>query len=327
MPRRSTPVDEPGWSMGSATGGGRGSVPRADLASEPAVAESVVDARRARHVGRWIAAAVIVIVIASVLRSFVTDKRVEWSVVGHYFTSSSVLIGLVHTLELTALAMLIGVILGVILAVMRQSGNPVLSSISWGYISLFRGTPVLVQLIFWYNLSALYPKLGLGVPFGPSVVHGNVNSLMTPFVAALVGLGLNEGAYMAEIVRGGLLSVEGGQREAAAALGLTPSQAMRRIVLPQAMRVIIPPTGNQVIGMLKYTSLVSVIAYPDLLYSVQVIYARNYQTIPLLIVASIWYLIASTVLTILQHFLERPFAEVPRGGKGIGALWRSGAHG
>jgi polar amino acid transport system permease protein len=211
----------------------------------------------------------------------------------------------VATLELTVIAMAIGIVLGVLLAIMRQSRNPLVSSGSWIYVWFFRGTPVLVQLLFWNFIAALYPRISLGIPFGPQFIHANANQLITPFIAAILGLGLNEGAYMAEIVRAGILSVEEGQTDAALALGMTRLQTMRRIVLPQAMRVIIPPTGNETISLLKTSSLVSVIAYTELLYSAQLIYAVNYRTIPLLIVASIWYLIVTTVLSIGQYYVER----------------------
>src|SRR4029079_1552251 len=174
-------------------------------------------------------------------------------------------------------------------------------------IWLFRGTPVLVQLLFWQFISALYPTLSFGIPFGPEVVHCDATHLITPFTAAILGLGLNEGAYMAEIVRAGIISVDEGQTDAAQALGMSRLQTMRRIVLPQAMRVIIPPTGNETISMLKTSSLVSVIAYAELLYSVQLIYAVNFLQIPLLIVASIWYLIFTSLLSIGQYYIERHF--------------------
>jgi polar amino acid transport system permease protein len=237
----------------------------------------------------------------------VTNPRFGWGTVGHYLFSSRVLDGLVVTLELTVIAMAIGITLGVVLAVMRLSPNPLVSSASWGYIWFFRGTPVLVQLLFWSFISALYPQISLGIPFGPQLVHGNANSIITPFVAAILGLGLNEAAYMAEIVRAGILSVDEGQSEAAQSLGMTRLLTMRRIVLPQAMRVIIPPTGNETISMLKTSSLVSVIAYKELLYSVQLIYAVNYLQIPLLLVASIWYLVITTILSIGQYYVERRF--------------------
>jgi len=260
-----------------------------------------------RHPGRWIAAAIILVLSAAVAKSVVTNPRFQWGIIGDYFTSSRVLHGLVTTLELTVLCMAIGIVIGVLLAVMRLSPNPLLSGASWLYIWFFRGTPVLVQILFWGYISALYPQLSLGIPFGPQFVHFSANSVISPFVAGMLALGLNEGAYMAEIVRAGIISVEEGQTEAAQSLGMTRLQTMRRIVLPQAMRVIVPPTGNETISMLKTTSLVSVIAVTDLLYSVQLIYAVNYRTIPLLIVASIWYLIVTTILSFGQYYLERYF--------------------
>ncbi len=260
-----------------------------------------------RRPGRWLAAAIVLLVAAALIRSAATNPRFGWGVVGQYFTSSPILSGVLSTLELTATAMVIGVVLGVVLAVMRLSSNPLISSSSWLYIWFFRGTPVLVQLLFWNNVSALYPHPSLGIPFGPSLIGGNANSIITPFAAAILGLGLNEAAYMAEIVRAGILSVDEGQNEAAQALGMSRLGTMRRIVLPQAMRVIIPPTGNETISMLKTTSLVSVIAFTELLYASQLIYSRTYQTIPLLLVASLWYLIITTVLSIGQYYIERRF--------------------
>ncbi len=258
-----------------------------------------------RRPGRWVAAAVVLVLAAALIRSAVTDSHFEWSVVGHYMFDERVLEGLRVTLELTVIAMAIGIVLGVLMAIMRLSPNPLISGGSWLYIWFFRGTPVLVQLLFWYNIAALYPKIGLGIPFGPSFVHPDANTLIKPFTAAILGLGLNEGAYMAEIVRAGIISVEEGQSDAAHALGMTRLQTMRRIVLPQAMRVIIPPTGNETISMLKTTSLVSVIAVGDLLYGAQIIYSVNFKTIPLLIVASIWYLLCTSILYVGQYYLER----------------------
>ena len=260
-----------------------------------------------RHPGRWIAAAIIIVLAAALAKSMATNPRFQWGIIGHYFLSDRVLRGLVVTLELTALSMLIGIALGTLLAVMRLSPNPLVTGASWVYIWLFRGTPVLVQILFWGFISALYPRFSLGIPFGPQFVHFSANAVITPFVAGMLALGLNEGAYMAEIVRAGIISVEEGQTEAAQSLGMTRLQTMRRIVLPQAMRVIIPPTGNETISMLKTTSLVSVLAVTELLYSVQVIYAVNYRTIPLLIVASIWYLIVTSILSFGQYYVERHF--------------------
>ena len=260
--------------------------------------------------GRWIAAAIVLFVAAALIYSFATNSRVQWGVVGDYLFDARVLRGVRATLELTVVAMAIGIVLGVILAVMRLSPNPIVKSASWLYIWFFRGTPVLLQILFWgIGISALYPKISIGIPFGgPVIASGNANHIITLFVAAILGLGLNEGAYMAEIVRAGIISVDEGQHEAAQSLGMTRLQTMRRIVLPQAMRVIIPPTGNETISMLKTTSLVSVIAYTELLYAVQLIYSVNFKTIPLLIVAALWYLFFTTILSIGQYYIERHYA-------------------
>lgn len=265
-----------------------------------------------RHVGRWIAAAVVLLVVAALLHSMVTNPRFKWDIVGRFLFDGAIMRGLIATMWLTLVAMVIGALLGTLLAIMRTSRNPLLSGFASGYVWFFRGTPLLVQLIFWYNLSALYPTITIGVPFGPDLVTLDANRYITVYVAACLGLGLNEGAYMSEIVRSGLNAVHPGQREAAEALGMSHARILFRIVLPQAMRVIIPPTGNQLIGMLKTTSLVSVIALQELLYSAQLIYSANFQTIPLLIVASIWYLVLTTVLSIGQYFLERYFARSDR---------------
>ena len=261
-----------------------------------------------RHPGRWLAAAVVLVLVAMLVHTLVTNPRFEWDVIGSYFLSARVLEGLQITILLTVVAMAIGIVLGVILAVMRLSANPLLSGASWAYIWLFRGTPVLVQLLFWFNLAFLYPRISIGVPFGPSFAQADANDFITGLTAAILGLGLNEGAYMAEVVRAGILSVEHGQSEAAQALGMSRIQTMRRIILPQAMRVIIPPTGNETISMLKTSSLASVITVTELLYAVQLIYSVNFKTIPLLIVASIWYLIVTSVLTTGQFYLERHYA-------------------
>jgi polar amino acid transport system permease protein len=260
-----------------------------------------------RRPGRWIAAAVVLVIAASLVRSVVTTSGFQWSVVGEYLFDHRILEGLVVTIELTVIAMAIGIVLGVMLAVMRLSPNPLISRASWLYIFAFRGTPVLVQLLFWYNIAALYPKLSLGIPFGPAFVHPDANTLITAFRAGVLGLGLNEGAYMAEIVRAGIISVDDGQTDAAQSLGMTRVQTLRRIVLPQAMRVIIPPTGNETISMLKTTSLASVITVTELLYAAQLIYSVNFKPIPLLITVSIWYLVCTSVLYVGQHYLERHY--------------------
>ena len=263
----------------------------------------------ARHPGRWVVIAVIAVIAAVVLRSVIINSNFQWPVVGHYIFADIILMGLLTTLWLTAIAMLLGVVLGVIVAVMRISDNPIISSAAQFFLWFFRGTPVLVQLIFWYNLAALYPNYSIGIPFLlPHLLHGSVNDLITPYTAAILGLGLNEAAYMAEIVRAGIMSVDGGQAEAARALGMKRITAMRRIILPQAMRFIVPPTGNETIGMLKTTSIVSVIALSDLLYSAQTIYSRTFQTIPLLLVACIWYLGVTSLLSMVQTRIEHRFS-------------------
>ncbi len=260
-----------------------------------------------RHPGRWVGVVVIVVLVAMLVHSFLTNPNFQWDVVGQYLFSEPVLRGLRNTLILTALSMAIGIFGGVLLAVMRLSPNPVLAGAAAVYVWLFRGTPLITQLIFWNFLAALYPRLGLGIPFGPTFVSVDTNAVISVFAASLLGLGLNEAAYMAEIVRGGIQSVDPGQSEAAGALGLSRTQTLRRIVLPQAMRVIVPPTGNETISMLKTTSLVVVIAYFELTVAVQTIYSRTFQTIPLLIVAALWYLALTSVLSIGQMFIERRF--------------------
>jgi len=267
-----------------------------------------------RHPGRWVATVVVLVLVAMLAHDLLTNPNFGWSYTKQYFFSEPILEGVVVTLELTALAMVIGIVLGVVLAVMRLSPNRLVSWVSWVYIWFFRGTPVFVQVLFWYNIAYLFrqgsgtPVIGFGVPFGPQFFHLDVNSVVTPLVAGTLALGLNEAAYYAEIVRAGILSVAHGQTEAAQSLGLRRLQIMRKIVLPQAMRVIIPPTGNETISMLKTSSLASVATVPELLYETEQIIARTYATVPLLIMASLWYLTMTTVLTIGQYYLERHFA-------------------
>ncbi len=249
------------------------------------------------------------VIAASIIRAIIVNPNFGWSTVGQYLFDPRIVNGVLKTIELTVISMAVGIALGVILAVMRLSPNPLVSGASWLYIFFFRGTPLLVQLLFWGFAGALFHKLNFGVPFGgPVLISASTNSLITPFVAAILGLGLNEGAYMAEIVRAGMISVDEGQSEAAQSLGMSRLQTVRLIVIPQAMRVIIPPTGNENISMLKNTSLVIVLGSVfDLLFATQQIYAANYQTIPLLIVASIWYLAMTSVLYVGQYFIERRF--------------------
>ena len=268
--------------------------------------------RAVKHPVRWAAALVVLVLVAQFVNMLVTNDNFGWPVVAKWLTAESIMRGLGVTLVLTVIAMVIGIVLGVLLAVCRLSANPLLRSVSGAYIWFFRGTPTLVQLIFFYNLSALLPAISFGIPFGPEFVSFNTNAVITPLLAAILGLGLNEGAYMAEIVRGGLLSVDPGQREAGQAIGMTNARITRRVVLPQAMRFIIPPTGNQVISMVKATALVSVIALSDLLYTVQAIYNRTFETIPLLLVECIWYLVVTSVLYVVQSFIERHYSRGDR---------------
>ncbi|MBO4209833.1 amino acid ABC transporter permease [Micromonospora echinofusca] len=261
-----------------------------------------------RHPGRWIVSAVLLVLAAMMVNSLLTNPAWDWPTVGEYLFSRRVLDGLVLTVMLTVAAMLMGIVLGVAVAMTRLSGNPVLRAVAWLYAWFFRGTPVLVQIIFWSFIGFLYPVLSLGIPFGPEFVYFDANALIPIVVGGLLGLGLNEAAYMSEIVRAGILSVDRGQTEAAQALGMTRATLMRRIVLPQAMRVILPPTGNQTISMLKTTSLLSVIAVGDLFTTVQLIYGSNYRQIPLLVVASLWYLALTSLLSVGQYFIERRFA-------------------
>ena len=262
-----------------------------------------------RRPGRWIASALVLLIAASIVRSVVTNSNFKWHVVGQYLFDSRILHGVVLTLELTVISMIIGVVLGILMAVMRQSPNPIVKSASWLYIWFFRGTPLYVQLLFWGFIGALYKTIDLGIPFGPSFIHLNSNATITAFVAGLLGFGLNEGAYMAEIVRAGIIAVDEGQTEAAQSLGMTRLQIMRTIVLPQAMRVILPPTGNETISMLKNTSLAVAVggALYELLTETQHIYDVNYLEIPLLIVACLWYLAMTSVAYVGQYFIERHY--------------------
>lgn len=256
------------------------------------------------HPSWWIGGALLALFVFSFIRMLVTNENLQWSVVASYFFSIEILQGLGRTLVLTFLSMILGLAIGVVLAIMRLPRNPVFQAASWAWIWFFRGVPPLVQLIFWYNLALLIPVMSIGIPFGPVFWQVDTNRLINPFSAALLGLALTESAYAAEMIRAGIQAVSVGQTEAAATVGMTKFQTMRRIVLPQALRIVIPPIGNDTISMLKFTSLVSVLALPDLLYSAQMIYSRTYQTIPLLIVATIWYLILSTILTFAEQLIE-----------------------
>ncbi len=255
--------------------------------------------------GRWIGAVFVAVFVAWVFYQVLTNPGFQWEIVGRYMLHPRVLEGVAMTIELTALVMVGGTVIGIAIALMRLSDNPILTLCAHGYVYFFRGVPVLVQLVFWYNLASLFPEISLGIPFdGPKLWSISSTVAISSFVAAMLGLGLNEGAYMAEIVRAGILSVDPGQREASKALGHRPSQTFFVVVLPQAMKAIVPPTGNQVIGMLKFTSLASIVALHELMHAVESIYTRTFETIPLLIVAALWYLIMVSILSIVQYFIE-----------------------
>lgn len=260
----------------------------------------------------WLTAAIVLFAIFLVGHSLVTNPRFEWGVVFGWFTSERLFTGLLRTLALTAISMTVGIVVGVLLALARLAPNFIIAGVAAFLVWIFRGVPVFVQLLFWGFIAAIYPRIAVGIPFGPDFFSVDANVLITPFLAAILGLGLNEGAYMSEIVRAGLLSVHRGQTEAAKALGMRRFNILWRIVLPQAMKIIIPPTGNQTISMLKTTSLVSVLAFPELLYSAQLVYSANFKTIPLLIAASLWYLLVTSILSLGQFYIERHFN---RGGR------------
>ena len=270
----------------------------------------LLDARLAapRRPGRWVSAAFTLLLAAMLVHSLLTNQRFQWSVVGQYFTSSSVLDGLELTLWLTAATMAAGFVLGVVLAYIRLWGSPIPRSFAFGFVWLVRSVPLLVQLLFWYELASLYPRLSFGIPFGPSFGSTDTAHLFSGELAAFITLTLDVAAFASEIVRGGILSVDRGQSEAAAALGLGRLRIFWRVVLPQAMPAIVPATGNLLIGTLKSTSLVSVIAVVDLLYSVQLIYNADFEIVPLLLVATIWYVILTTLLSIGQYYIERYYS-------------------
>ena len=267
--------------------------------------------------GRWLSSAITLLLAAMLVHTLLTNQRFQWGVVGQYFTSPSVMDGLELTLWLTAATMASGFALGVIVAYVRLWGSPIPRSSAFGFVWLIRSVPVLAQLLFWYELASLYPKLSFGIPFGPSFGTTDTAHLFSGELAAFVTLTLDVAAFSSEIVRGGILSVDRGQSEAAQALGLGRFRTFRRIVLPQAMPAIVPASGNLLIGTLKSTSLVSVIAVVDLLYAVQLIYNADFQIVPLLLVATLWYIILTTVLSIGQYYVERYYS---RGTRGVAAV-------
>lgn len=272
-----------------------------------AIASGGLDLLPPRYPGRYVAGAFVAVAVVWSLVLIGRNPNFQWDVVLEYLTFETIVAGVIRTIELTVIAQILGIVLGTVLAIMRLSKNPILQVVSNAYVWVFRGVPALVQLIFWYNLSALFDTIGFTL--GPLSLDIDANSVITPFTAAILGLGLCEAGYMAEIIRSGIQNVDVGQREAAAALGFRPRRVMSRVVLPQAMRAIIPPTGNQTVNMLKSTSLVSVLALPELLYSAQNIYARTYETVPLLLVVAIWYLAMTSVMSVAQYYIERHYSK------------------
>ncbi|MBI0293527.1 amino acid ABC transporter permease [Streptomyces sp. PRKS01-29] len=266
---------------------------------------SVLKRAKRRRPGLLVANAIVLVLAAMAVTTICTNPRFEWETVGKYFFEIRVMKGIGVSIGMTAATMALSLVCGTLVALMRMGDSRLMSMVAAAFIWVFRSIPMLVQLLFWYNLAALFPTLSLGIPWGPRFVTFDSNSVIGPLTAAIIGLTLHETAYIAELIRSGLLAVPDGQRQAASALGLTPAQIFFRVTLPQALRVIVPPMGNELISLLKATSLVSVITLADLLYSVQLIYAKNFQTVPLLIVAAIWYMIITGAITLLQQRLER----------------------
>lgn len=267
----------------------------------------VASAVRTPKIGQWVVSIIVLLLAAFVIRGVVVNPAIQWGEVRAYLTFNSILLGVRLTIILTVVSMAIGIVGGALLAVCRLSSIRLLRSAAWLYVWIFRGTPLLVQILFWFNLAIFLPRITIGIPFGPSFGGWSTNSVVSALTASILALALNEAAYMCEIVRGGLLSVPPGQTEAAKSLGLSRRKTMTQIVFPQAMRFIVPPTGNQVIGMLKGSSLVSVIAVSELLYSAEVIYDQNGKLIPLLVVVSIWYIVATSALYVVQYYIERHY--------------------
>ncbi|MER6852516.1 amino acid ABC transporter permease [Streptomyces flaveolus] len=267
---------------------------------------------RRPHAGRIVSGTIGLLLLAWLIDRAADNRALAWHVFGHYFLSSQVLEGLLTTIWLTAAVMTMSLVLGAVVAVMRLSGNLVLQALAWLYVWVFRSTPLLVQLLIAFNIGYLVPELSIGVPFGPSVGHLSSVKLISATAAALIGLTLHTTAYASEIIRGGIQAVPGGQTEAAWVLALSPLRTFTRIVLPQAMRSILPSVGNLLVDTLKSTSIVSVLAVPDLLYATQLIYNRTFQVIPLLMVATVWYTLVTSALSVVQFYTERRFARGAR---------------
>lgn len=262
----------------------------------------------ARYPWRWVGVAVVLVLLAQFAHGLITNPGWDWPTFAQFFTSGTIVRAVGVTLQLTVYGTVLGFAVGVVLALMRLSHSPFLRTVSWTYVWAFRSIPLIVQLIFWFNVSYLYPKLGLGVPFGPVLFTVNTLDLFSPMGAAVIGLALHQAAYAAEIIRSGVVAVDAGQLEAAAALGIPKLRQFRRIVVPQAMRSILPNAANEVISLFKGTSIVSVVAINELFYQVQVIYGRNARVVALLMVATVWYIVLTSVLSVVQYYVERHYA-------------------
>lgn len=263
---------------------------------------------RTRHPWRWVISAAVLVVVAQFVHGLATNPGWDWPTFAQYFTAKSVLAALWMTIKLTLWGTVLGFALGVLLAIGRLSNNPVLQVISWTYIWAFRSIPLIVQLLFWFNIAYLYQTLSIGIPFGPGFFEFNVTGVISGFTAAVIGLALHQAAYSAEIIRAGIISVDHGQIEAANALGIPRARQFFKIVLPQAMRSILPNAANEVISLFKGTSIVSTMAIAELFYQVQVVFGRNGRVVPLLLVATVWYIILTTLLSIAQYYVERHYA-------------------
>ncbi|MFF3568073.1 amino acid ABC transporter permease [Nocardia jiangxiensis] len=275
----------------------------------PEADEGALPVARTWHPWRWLVAALALIVVAQFAHGLVTNPGWDWPTFARYFTATSVLSAMRVTLELTFWGTLFGFLLGVWVAVARLSKIPVLQVIAWSYVWAFRSIPLIVQLLFWFNIAYLYKRMAIGIPFGPAFFTFDVNGVISGFTAAVIGLALHQGAYSAEIIRAGIISVDPGQLEAAKSLGLPWRRQFFTIVAPQAMRGILPNAANEVISLFKGTSIVSVMAIAELFYQVQVIYGRNGRVVPLLMVATVWYIVLTSVLSVVQYYTERHFAK------------------
>lgn len=272
-----------------------------------------VGVRRLSHPGRWVSGVIVLLLLAVLVRAFAMGQ-IRWDVVGQFLTARVIIVGFGWTLLISACALVLGVVLGFGFGIMRMASNPILRLVAWLYVWIFRGTPVLLQLLIWFNIGLVFPRL-----YVPGLIDARMVDVITPFVAAVLGLGVNEGSYLTEVVRGGITSVDRGQTEAAHTLGMTPGQTMRRIILPQTLRLILPALGNSAVGMLKFSSLAATIAMGEMLNAAQRIYFINGAVIELLFVCAVWYLAGTTMLSIGQFYLERHF------GRGVGAAESGGS--